>query len=340
LHFACTLHRRVVSTEAERPAFALAFKPATNPPRKRVPCTPYSQRKRHSERSEESLYLHFARTPTDASPDSSEETSTHQPHKSHFQFRSIVHTRYTLYNLPTIFHPELHTLFETLGYFSGYWFYKRERAKQGDILDEERRWSVIAAAAVGGLIGSRFLGVLEELPRSSFHWQQFFAVTGGGKTIVGGLLGGWIGVEFVKKISGIRSRTGDLFVVPLCIGIAIGRIGCFLAGLADDTYGTPTSLPWGVDFGDGIPRHPTQLYEVIFLTILAVILYHWNARPHREGIIFRAFMAAYLAWRFLVDFIKPQPLTHGMNMIQWACIAGLVVLAVAEIGSKPEADYV
>jgi len=236
--------------------------------------------------------------------------------------------------LLSIFHPELHPIFETLGYAGGYGFYRRERAKQGDFLNDERRWFVIASAAVGGLIGSRLLGVLEELPRPDFHWQQIFNITGGGKTIVGGLLGGWIGVELMKKLSGIRSRTGDLFAVPLCIGIAFGRIGCFLAGLSDDTYGTPTTLPWGVNFGDGIPRHPTQLYEILFLTILGILLYRWNARPHREGIIFRTFLSAYLTWRFLIDFIKPQPQLHGMNMIQWACIVGLVLLAVQEIPTK------
>jgi phosphatidylglycerol:prolipoprotein diacylglycerol transferase len=248
--------------------------------------------------------------------------------------------RYTHYNLLNIFHSELHALFETLGYAGGYWFYRRERSKQGDFLDNERRWSVIASAAVGGLVGSRLLGVLEELPRPDFHWQQFFAITGGGKTIVGGLLGGWIGVEAMKKIAGMRSRTGDLFAVPLCIGIAIGRIGCFFAGLADDTYGIPTSLPWGVNFGDGIPRHPTQLYEVVFLAILGLILSCWNARPHREGIVFRAFLAAYLAWRLVIDFIKPQPLIHDLNMIQWACFVGLLVLAVAEFKTHPEISHV
>jgi prolipoprotein diacylglyceryltransferase len=248
--------------------------------------------------------------------------------------------KYTLYNLLNIFHPELHPLFETLGYACGYWFYRHERAKQGDFLNDERRWSVIAAAAVGGLLGSRFLGVLEGLPSPGFHWQQFFAITGGGKTIVGGLLGGWIGVELMKKIAGIRSRTGDLFAVPLCIGIAIGRVGCFFAGLSDDTYGTPTSLPWGVNFGDGISRHPTQLYEIVFLTVLGLVLYRWNERRHRQGIIFRAFLAAYLAWRFLIDFIKPQPLAHGLNMIQWACIAGFLVLAVAEWKRTPEVAHV
>ena len=51
-------------------------------------------------------------------------------------------------------------------------------------------------------------------------------------------------------------------VWPIAVGLAIGRVGCFLAGLHDDTYGLPTALPWGVDFGDGTPRHPTQLYEI------------------------------------------------------------------------------
>jgi prolipoprotein diacylglyceryltransferase len=233
--------------------------------------------------------------------------------------------------LPNLFHPELHPLFETLGYALAYAFYRHERAQQGDFLNDERRWSVIASAAVGGLIGSRLLGVFEQLPRPGFHWQQIFALTGGGKTIVGGLLGGWLGVELMKSITGVRSRTGDLFAVPLCLGIAIGRIGCFLAGLSDDTYGTPTSLPWGINFGDGIPRHPTQLYEVLFLSILGVLLYRWNARPHREGIVFRGFVGAYLAWRFAVDFIKPQPLVHGLNLIQWACLAGILILAVTEL---------
>jgi len=222
-------------------------------------------------------------------------------------------------------HPTLHPVFETLAYICGYGLYRRSRSRSGDILDDDQRWLIIAAAAIGALLGSRILGLLEQAPRIHLTWQSLFLP--GGKTIVGGLLGGWLGVEFVKRIRGIRSRTGDLFAVPLCLGIAIGRIGCFLAGLADDTYGTPTTLPWGVDFGDGIPRHPTQLYEILFLTALAFILHRYNRRPHPEGAAFRLFLAAYLAWRLLIDFIKPQPLIHGLNFIQWACIAGLLALA-------------
>jgi len=237
--------------------------------------------------------------------------------------------------LVSFFHPELHPVFETLGYLGGFTAYRRARARRGDLLAEDRRWIVIAAAALGALLGSRILGLLEQAPRRGLTWHDLLLP--GGKTIVGGLLGGWLAVEIVKRLADIASRTGDLFAVPLCIGIAIGRIGCFLAGLADDTYGKPTPLPWGVDFGDGIRRHPTQLYELLFLAALGWLLWRWNARPHVNGRIFRAFMAAYLTWRLLIDFLKPQPLVDGMNLIQWACIAGLAIIALGEMFPSREA---
>ena len=227
----------------------------------------------------------------------------------------------------------LHPLFETLGYTGGYALYRGQRTRRGDVLSEDHRWWIIAAAAVGALLGSRVLGLLEYAPIRGLDWHDLFAFTGGGKTIVGGLLGGWAAVELIKRVAKIRSRTGDLFAVPLCIGIAVGRVGCFFAGLADDTCGTPTSLPWGIDFGDGVPRHPTQLYELVFLLLLAIVLHRFNTRPHREGLTFRLFMAAYLGWRLLIDFIKPQPVFHGLNPIQWACVAGLLVVAVSETTS-------
>lgn len=222
-------------------------------------------------------------------------------------------------------HPDYHPLFETLGYGLAYAAYKRTREKQGDVLDRQQRWTVIAAAAVGALLGSRFLGLLEQAPRLHIVWSQVLTPTGG-KTIVGGLLGGWLAVELTKKLQGIAARTGDLFAVPLCIGIAVGRVGCFLAGLADDTFGRPTSLPWAVDFGDGVARHPTQVYEILFLAALAVSLNWFSKRPHTNGSIFRIFMAAYLIWRVFIDFLKPQPLVLGMNVIQWACLACLLAL--------------
>jgi prolipoprotein diacylglyceryltransferase len=160
----------------------------------------------------------------------------------------------------------------------------------------------------------------------------------------------WAGVEIVKKIVGLRERTGDLFVLPLALGMGIGRIGCFLTGLSDHTYGIATSLPWGVDFGDGVRRHPTQLYEMVFLFVWGGILWMvWNRfgpvatpradnanpsrcdgaeRRMRRGDLFRIFMVGYLAMRLAIEFIKPTWKPYlGLSAIQLACIGGIIVAA-------------
>ena len=227
-----------------------------------------------------------------------------------------------------IVHPELHPLFEALGYALGFAAYRRARHRSGDVVNNQQRWGVIAAAAFGALVGSRLLEFLEQAPRAHLRFSQLL-MPGGGKTIVGGLLGGWLIVEITKKFAGIQTRTGDLFVIPLCIGIAVGRVGCLLGGLADDTYGISTALPWGVDFGDGVARHPTQAYEVVFLVALGFTLRSLKKRPHPNGALFRYFMVAYLTWRLLIDFLKPEPSIAGMNLIQWACLGGLAVLIAA-----------
>jgi phosphatidylglycerol:prolipoprotein diacylglycerol transferase len=104
-----------------------------------------------------------------------------------------------------------------------------------------------------------------------------------GHSIAGAIAGGIVGAESYKLARGIKGSTGLIFVAPLAAGIAIGRWGCFLTGLPDYTYGTATTLPWGVDFGDGIPRHPVQLYESFamlgFLIWFVVTLERNKDRP-------------------------------------------------------------
>ena len=216
-----------------------------------------------------------------------------------------------------------HVVFETLAYTVGFLTYRRLQKRFGDPVPRSIRWSVIAAAAVGAVIGSKLLYWLEDPYRILAHWRDF-QVLWGGKAIVGGLIGGLIAVEWTKRKLNYNIRTGDLFAVPLCVGIAVGRVGCFLSGLADDTYGSATKLPWGIDFGDGVHRHPTQLYEMFFLLLLAGFLSHLMRKPHVQGDIFKMFMVGYSGWRLAIDFLKSDPHFWGMNSIQWACV--LVVL--------------
>jgi phosphatidylglycerol---prolipoprotein diacylglyceryl transferase len=144
------------------------------------------------------------------------------------------------------------------------------------------RWAVIAAAVAGAAIGSKLLFWLED-PQLTLHSLHNPSYLVGGKTIVGALAFGLISVELTKRYIGLRTSTGDLYAIPLALGIAIGRIGCFLTGLSDNTYGTPTTLPWAINFGDNIPRHPTQLYEILFLLALIPILFRVLKKTSHEN---------------------------------------------------------
>jgi phosphatidylglycerol:prolipoprotein diacylglycerol transferase len=220
-----------------------------------------------------------------------------------------------------------HVLFEALAYTVGFEVYRRARVRRGDHISDATRWTVIAAAAVGAAIGSKVLFWFED-PQRTLEWLRANpSWLMGGKTIVGGLVGGTIAVEIAKRFAGESRSTGDLFVVPLCIGIAIGRIGCFLSGLADQTYGTATSLPWGVDFGDGIARHPTQLYEIGFVLSFAAVALWISRYALRNGDLFKLFMLAYLSFRLGIDSMKAAQTLAGLSAIQWASVAGIAYYA-------------
>ncbi len=216
-----------------------------------------------------------------------------------------------------------HFFLESLAYIVGFSLYRREKQRTGDFLAGPDRTSVLLAAVVGAAIGSKLLAWLEDPLFFARHWTDPTVLLGG-KTIVGALVGGTLAVEWTKSRLGIVRRTGDLFALPIIAGAAIGRVGCFLAGLQDHTYGSPTSLPWAIDFGDGIPRHPTQLYEILFLLLLAGLLIWLRSVPHREGDLYRAFLFSYMAWRLGIDFLKPDPRFAGLSAIQWLCFMTLL----------------
>ena len=222
-------------------------------------------------------------------------------------------------------HLPVHLLCEVLAYSVGFRLYTYLRGRGADaISDGYRQWLFVAAAA-GALLGSRVLGLLEHpalLAHPPGGWLYYFT----NKTVVGGFLGGLVAVEAAKRWLRIRTSSGDLMVFPLLLGLAVGRLGCHFSGLTDGTFGTATALPWGIDFGDGVARHPTNLYEIGFLGLLGVGLGLAERRhPLPNGRRFEAFLASYLLFRLAVEFLKPNPAPAGWGLtaIQWACVAGL-----------------
>jgi prolipoprotein diacylglyceryltransferase len=210
-----------------------------------------------------------------------------------------------------------HALFELLAFFIGYrYFLYIRRSKTQDILSPYAETMIIIGMAVGAFVGSRLIASLEnlELFMNPTSLLYYFA----SQTIAGGIIGGFIGVEIVKKIMGINRKTGDLFVYPLILGIIIGRIGCFLKGVSDGTVGNVSNLPWAFDQGDGLPRHPTSLYEILFLILIWIFL-KWIEKSQilKNGDLFSVFMLLYLLFRVFVEFIKPfNSLVLNLSSIQ------------------------
>ncbi|HEV2606576.1 MAG TPA: prolipoprotein diacylglyceryl transferase family protein [Xanthomonadaceae bacterium] len=220
----------------------------------------------------------------------------------------------------------LHTVFEVLAYAVGFRLFLRERRRLAPpgLTSTDSSVAIGVGAIVGAALGAKLAFWIDD-PLTAFanfpDWRHLLE----GKSIVGALLGGLIGVEIAKRMSAVHASTGDAFVRPLAVGMMIGRVGCFLAGLPDHTYGNPTALPWGVDFGDAIPRHPTQLYEIAFLALWLWLLETRGRALTESGDRFRLLMMGYLLFRLLVDAIKPVPYGYAFGLcgIQLLCIAGL-----------------
>ncbi len=218
----------------------------------------------------------------------------------------------------------IHTVFDLLAACAAlgmtlfvYQWRLKEAGKKIDSAGPLYAVALLAGAAIGGF-GAGTLNL--------FLSGQM----GIGRSIVGALAGAIIAVELFKRLRGISGSTGLIFVPAFATSVVVGRWGCYFAGLADDTYGTPTTLAWGHDFGDGVTRHPVQLYEsitmAVFLMVALVLIGRRNAFFMRNG--FYLLVLTYAAQRFLWEFLKPYGTVAGpFNLFHLLC-AGLVIYSL------------
>jgi prolipoprotein diacylglyceryltransferase len=224
----------------------------------------------------------------------------------------------------------LHTIFDVIAWaaagLSIYWVTRRAGAPfpaspAGD-------WHYIAVLVFGAGVGAVAFGTA-----NLWLSQQ----SGLARSIEGAIAGGILAVELYKRSANITVRTGARFALPLAVGVAVGRIGCYLAGLDDFTYGTPTTLPWGHDFGDGSLRHPVQLYESAAMAAFAVF-YVVRLRRNDRFVIENGFYLAvgyYGLQRFLWEFIKPYGALIGPFTLFHVLSLLIFLYAVVMIATAP-----
>ena len=235
-----------------------------------------------------------------------------------------------------------------VGFLTGGWAIQRELRRRG--LNEEYASDIVVAAVIGGIIGAKlWYVVLTQDPgalisRSGLVWY-----------------GGFIGGTAAVYLNGLRKRvptriTCDLVAPALAVGYALGRVGCFLV---QDDYGTPTSLPWGMKFPEGLPPstalrlnsdygvpipdgvnplevlavHPTQLYEVAAMLVAFWALWRLRTHVRAAGWLFGAYLLFAGTERFLIEFIraKDDRFLAGFTVAQLASIiiaaAGVLLMA-------------
>ncbi|MFL5067207.1 MAG: prolipoprotein diacylglyceryl transferase family protein [Xanthobacteraceae bacterium] len=162
--------------------------------------------------------------------------------------------------------------------------------------------------------------------------------SGVARSIEGAVAVGVIAVELYKYLAGIRRRTGARFALPFAVGVAVGRIGCFLSGIDDFTHGTPTALPWAHDFGDGILRHPVQLYETAAMALFATIYVVQVVKGDRFWIAYGFYLVVgyYGAQRFVWEFFKPYGPLLGPFTLFHVLSAALLAYAVVMMATAPK----
>jgi phosphatidylglycerol---prolipoprotein diacylglyceryl transferase len=233
--------------------------------------------------------------------------------------------------MPVLFHMgkyeiSSYTFFVLLGITVATLIYLHEAKKANQV--NEFSFLIAIGAFFGSSVGAKVLEILINLDDTHLK-SGLILFLFSGRTVIGGLIGGTLGVWLTKRIIGLKEKRGNLFAPAIAIGMAIGRIGCFFNGCC---YGLPSGLPWAVDFGDGITRHPTQLYELVFMASMFFVLkFGFNKNTVPPGYLFKILMVSYFIFRFLVEFIRVEKIAFiGLTYFQIISIFVLIYLFLSD----------
>ena len=160
------------------------------------------------------------------------------------------------------------------------------------------------------------------------HLSEIPAVWQGGMSFHGGFLGVLAAMWWLSRLRGKSFWSTMDFIAPAVpLGLAFGRLGNFINGeLWGRAVENPASVPWAMVFpqaGDGIARHPSQLYQFALEGLtLFVLLWLYAGKPRPAGAVAGAFLLGYGVFRFLAEFAREPDsflglLSFGMSMGQW-----------------------
>lgn len=196
-----------------------------------------------------------------------------------------------------------------VAFLLGIWLGRRRAARRG--LDPDLIIDLSVVVILVAIAGARLAYV-------AVRWDYYFhdplailRIWEGGLAQYGGMIAGTlVGLWFFRKRGVDIWEGADILAPSLALGVAIGRIGCFLNGCC---FGKACDLPWGVVFSrdsiagmqfPGVHLHPTELYESLMAFIVFLVLLAVDRRRPFRGLLFWLFVTLLSAYRFLVDPIR------------------------------------
>ena len=191
---------------------------------------------------------------------------------------------------------------------------------------DPRLLTIYLAALAGAFLGAKLVYFCAEgylHLNDAQRWKELAT----GKSILGGLLGGYVAVEAVKRMLGYNGVTGDWFALLVPVGILFGRVGCWTSGCC---AGIPCTASWfTVNDASGQARWPAVPVEMLF-NIVAIVAVLWLRRTRRfGGQHFHLYLIAYGTFRFFHEFVRDEPrLFFALTGYQ---IAALAVLALGTV---------
>ncbi len=220
-----------------------------------------------------------------------------------------------------------------LAYGAGLYYCYKQQARLG--LEKDKIFDLIFWIIVGAIIGGKIF----------FIWFNYdsFASSGlvekvrYGFVFYGGFLGGIsAGLIWAKKYKLPVLPALDFFAVPLALGHAIGRIGCFLAGCC---YGKISHTFLAVKYTNpdslvpphlhGVSLYPVQIMESISVLVLFFILFHYYKKPHKNGVIFAGYLLGYGLIRFTLEFFRFDDRGAGLFGFSPSQIIAIILIVIS-----------
>lgn len=206
-----------------------------------------------------------------------------------------------------------------IGFVGSWWLGVYRASQPGSGWKKDEVGDLIFYGALGVILGGR-IGYILFYNFSAFAVNPLiiFKIWQGGMSFHGGMLGVFIALYlFGRKTHKTFFQVSDFIAPMVPIGLGAGRIGNFIN---KELLGRPvdSDIPWAMDFGDHIARHPSQLYQALTEGLLLFLILWWfSSKPRPRMAVSALFLIGYGSSRFITEFFRTPDAHIGFVAFEW-----------------------